>query len=161
RKAASAAGSTPRRGWAGAAALAVLAGVLGLVTVAAAQQLRAPQAEIAEARQQLEDQIVERQAVADGLRDRSGELSAGIDELQHETLASQDPALLRTLRVDSAVNGTSPVAGPGLVVTLADGGGGLSDTESEPGARVRDVDVQTVVNALWSSGAEAIEVDGQ
>jgi len=161
REAAVAAGAPARRGWAGVAALGILAALLGLLTVSATRELRAPQAEMAQARQLLEDQIVERRAEADGLRDRSLDLSAEIDELQHETLASQDPVLLRTLQLDSVVNGTSPVSGPGLVVTLSDGGGGLSDPESDPGSRVRDADVQTVVNALWSAGAEAIAVDDQ
>ncbi|GAA1736200.1 DUF881 domain-containing protein [Isoptericola hypogeus] len=141
--------------------LALLGVLLGLLTVSAARELRAPQAEVAAARQLLEDQIVERRQTGDSLREQSVDLSAQIEALQHSALASQDPALLQTLRLDAVVNGSTPVSGPGLVVTLADGGGGLEDSEADPGARVRDADVQTVVNALWASGAEAVAVDDQ
>jgi uncharacterized protein YlxW (UPF0749 family) len=159
RRAAS--GGSAGRGASTAVFLVLLAVVLGLLTVSAARELRAPQAEVAQAREVLEGQIVERREVADGLRSRSVELSAEIEGLQHAALAQRDPELLTRIRLDGVVNGSTPVSGPGLVVTLSDGGGGLSEAEDDEGARVRDTDVQTVVNALWTAGAEAVAVDGQ
>lgn len=149
------------RRWTGVVLLLLLGVLLGLLTVSAARELRAPEAGVSEARQVLENQIVDRRASADDLRERSVQLSAEIESLQHSALESQDPALLQTLRLDGVVNGSTAVSGPGLVVTVSDGGGGLEDAETEPSSRVRDADVQTVVNALWASGAEAIAVDGQ
>ncbi|WP_166847722.1 DUF881 domain-containing protein [Isoptericola sp. BMS4] len=155
------AGVVPRRRWTGAVLLVLLAVLLGLLTVSAAQELRAPQAEVSQARAVLEDQIVERREAADALRGRSVELSAEIEDLQHSALSQRDPDLLETLRVDGVVNGSTPVEGPGLVVTLSDGESGDLSGSDDGGSRVRDTDVQTVVNALWASGAEAIAVDGE
>ena len=64
--------------------------------------------------------------------------------------------------------GAVPLTGPGLLVTLANAdptadedpvGGGTE--ESDPRGRVRDGDLQLVVNALWAAGAEAISINGQ
>jgi uncharacterized protein YlxW (UPF0749 family) len=59
------------------------------------------------------------------------------------------------------------VTGPGLLVTLAnadpkaaaDPVGGTAQG-NHPG-RVRDGDLQLVVNALWAAGAEAVSINGQ
>jgi uncharacterized protein YlxW (UPF0749 family) len=56
---------------------------------------------------------------------------------------------------------------PGLLITVAnadptadaDPVGGAA--EEDPRGRVRDGDLQQVVNALWASGAEAISINGQ
>jgi len=61
-----------------------------------------------------------------------------------------------------------PVTGPGLLVTLANADPGADDdpvggrtTEEDPRGRVRDGDLQLVVNALWAAGAEAVSINGQ
>ena len=162
RRAAHDAGRTARRGRPGAVLVALVGVVLGIVTVTAAQALRAPQESIAAARALLEEEISERSDEAAGLEVRAAELSAEIEELQRATLEARDPAVLDQLRLDAVATGTTPVQGPGLVVTLTDGGAsGLSAAAADPDARVRDVDVQRVVNALWASGAEAISVEDQ
>ena len=64
--------------------------------------------------------------------------------------------------------GEAPVAGPGVVLTVNDapqaqptddsqdrGGGTAGD------GRVLDRDLQTMVNGLWSAGAEAVAVNGR
>ncbi|GAA3074125.1 hypothetical protein GCM10020000_68890 [Streptomyces olivoverticillatus] len=68
----------------------------------------------------------------------------------------------------SLLAGATPVQGPGVKVVVDDakqaktsGGGpressGFSDT-----GRVRDRDMQRIVNGLWQSGAEAIAINGQ
>jgi uncharacterized protein YlxW (UPF0749 family) len=66
-------------------------------------------------------------------------------------LADQTAAL-------SATAGATEVHGPGVVVRLADASGA---TASNADARIQDVDVAAVVNALWEAGAEAIAVNGQ
>jgi len=59
-----------------------------------------------------------------------------------------------------AASGTTAVAGPGIVVRLADSTSG--DQSANPSdTKIQDVDIQAVVNALWSAGAEAIAVNGQ
>jgi uncharacterized protein YlxW (UPF0749 family) len=154
-------GRLPDRGSSsGVVLLLLLALVLGLMTAAAARQLRAPQEGVAAARELLEEEIRVRSAEAEQLQASSAALSAEIERLQRETLASRDPALAEQLRLDGLVNGSTAVSGPGLVVTLTDGGGGLEGS-GDPGTRVQYTDIRTVVNALWSAGAEAISVDDQ
>ena len=161
RRALAEAGLSVRRRPARLLALFLVAVLLGGMTVAAARQLRVPREGVAAARALLEQQIADRAATADELRQRSSELSAEIEELQRTALSGQDPALLEDLRLDGVVNGSTPVSGPGLVVSLTDGGRGLTEEDVDPSSRVLDIDVQTVVNALWSAGAEAISVDDQ
>ena len=60
-----------------------------------------------------------------------------------------------------------PVIGPGLRVTLANAESSADQdpvgetTEEAAGGRVRDGDLQLVVNALWAAGAEAVSINGQ
>jgi uncharacterized protein YlxW (UPF0749 family) len=60
-----------------------------------------------------------------------------------------------------------PVSGPGLLVTLANAGPDADDdpvggtTEEDPRGKVRDGDLQLVVNALWAAGAEAVSINDQ
>ncbi|MBO0610176.1 DUF881 domain-containing protein [Myceligenerans salitolerans] len=128
---------------------------LGLVVTVAVVHLRAPQPAATQARSVLADQVAERSLQVESLTDRSVALAAEVDELENAgTLPS---ALRETNDLDKLANGTTAVSGPGLVVTLTDGG--LADDES--GQRVWDTDLQYVVNALWASGAEAIAVGGE
>ncbi|MBD5787506.1 DUF881 domain-containing protein [Cellulosimicrobium terreum] len=157
-----AAGLEPRRRSAGVAVLVTLAVVLGLATTAAAVDLRAPRPDAIAARDVLEQEIIKRQDDADGLVTRSDDLSAEVEQLQGEALAGVDDGMLADLAREGAVTGTRAVEGPGLVVTLTDATsdlapGELPDSES----RVQDSDLQQVVNALWSGGAEAIAINGQ
>src|SRR5690606_40019133 len=71
-----AAGGAPPRGRAGAVGLVALAVVLGLVTTAAAVQLRAPQPGVIAARETLEQEILTRQGVAEEQSGRGAALSA-------------------------------------------------------------------------------------
>ncbi|GAB2624085.1 DUF881 domain-containing protein [Streptomyces capparidis] len=68
----------------------------------------------------------------------------------------------------SLLAGASPVAGPGLKLVVndaktarqGDGDGPRGSSFSDSG-RLRDRDLQRVVNGLWESGAEAIAINGQ
>lgn len=150
-----------RRSPAGVVLLVLVAVVLGLMSASAARQLRVPQEGVAEARALLEEEIRTRSAQAEDLQASAAELSAEIEVLQAATLASRDPALAERLRLDGLANGSTAVTGPGLVVTLTDGGGGLTEGSVEPGALVQYTDIRTVVNALWAAGAEAVSVEDQ
>jgi uncharacterized protein YlxW (UPF0749 family) len=150
-----------RRSPSGVVLLVLVAILLGLMSASAARQLRVPQEGVAAARALLEEEIRARSAQAEDLQARSAELSAEIENLQAATLASRDPGLAERLRLDGLANGSTAVTGPGLVVTLTDGGAGLTEGSDEPGSRVQYTDIRTVVNALWAAGAEAISVDDQ
>lgn len=89
-------------------------------------------------------------------------LQARLDRLRVSTAQERDAALASTragdrlaarLAADELAAGTLAVTGPGLRVTLDDAVGGDN--------RIVDRDVQSVVNALWAAGAEAIGINGE
>ncbi len=68
-----------------------------------------------------------------------------------KTLTSRAAAL-------AALTGAAPVTGPGIQVTVDDAPGASA---SQGGGIVLDTDLQTLANALWQSGAEAVAINGQ
>jgi uncharacterized protein YlxW (UPF0749 family) len=152
-----AAGRPRRRGGVGTVAVAALAVALGAATTWSVLALRAPQPSAIAAREVLAGQITERSAEVDRLRERSGALSDEIAVLQQQALSGVDAPLLDRLAVDSVASGATAVTGDGLRITLQD-----ADTDDDdPNGRVRDSDLQLVVNGLWASGAEAVAVNGE
>ncbi|WP_406206105.1 DUF881 domain-containing protein [Streptomyces sp. NBC_01017] len=166
RKKAAGDGGLPRtlRAKLGLAAGLVLAALV--VTVGAAQaRVAAPV--VAKEREELVDRIDRETAAADQLEET-------VDKLRDDVSARQREALKSTGDSDQGelvgiLAGAVEVHGPGvkLIVndskeTASSGGGdprgtsGFSDT-----GRVRDRDMQRVVNGLWESGAEAISINGQ
>ncbi|MBX4169962.1 DUF881 domain-containing protein [Rhodococcus sp. DMU2021] len=95
------------------------------------------------------------------------ELGAAVDE-RRTTLFSDGgdgATILDRLRDAEAAAAATPVRGPGITVTLTEPTArpNLSDAariEDRPTALVLDRDLQSVVNALWAAGAEAVEVGG-
>ncbi|WP_251075495.1 DUF881 domain-containing protein [Streptomyces sp. ISL-12] len=148
----------------GLAAGLVLAALV--VTVGAAQaRVAAPAA--AKEREELIDRIDQETSAADDLED-------DVDALRADVSARQRVALRHTGdgergELVGILSGAVAVHGPGVKLVVNDakdastGGGGeprgtsgFSDT-----GRVRDRDLQRVVNGLWASGAEAISINGQ
>ena len=120
-----------------------------------------------------------RAALVDDIRRDSevtDELAVQLESLRAEVTSTRDDLLAASAVGQRALDDLAraedggaavPVAGPGLLVTLANAdpeadddpvGGGADD---DPRGRVRDGDLQLVVNALWSAGAEAISINGQ
>ena len=148
-----AAGRTRRGSGAVLVSTVILAATL-LVVVAAVQAHRgAPAA--SRARDRLLAQVQSRNAALADLQDRLNTLRAETDRLQGAALASTGAGerLSARLANEELVAGTTAVQGPGLQVTLDDAPQGVN--------RVLDHDLQTVVNALWAAGAEAVAVNGQ
>ncbi|TQF68455.1 DUF881 domain-containing protein [Rhodococcus spelaei] len=95
------------------------------------------------------------------------DLAARTDALRAQALAgdARGSGVLTRLGAQEQAAGLDPVHGPGIVVTLTDPAArpDLSD-QSRPAARAKPVildrDLQTVVNALWAGGAEAVAVGG-
>lgn len=103
------------------------------------------------------DQILSQVQVS---RERGSILAAERDELAVQADSARAAALAGTAegaplldRIDDleAASAASAVHGPGVTITLADGG-------SEGRSIVLDRDLRAVVNALWASGAEAISI---
>ncbi|QCQ93839.1 DUF881 domain-containing protein [Rhodococcus sp. SGAir0479] len=94
------------------------------------------------------------------------ELAARVEDLRARVLAgdAEGAEVLGRLRELEAAAAVEPVHGPGLVVTLTDPAArpDLSDSSQRvggsPQAGVLDRDLQSVVNAMWASGAEAVAV---
>ncbi len=101
-------------------------------------------------------------------------LTAELEDVRTEVARTREELLtasvvgqraLDAVRAAEQAAAAVPVTGPGLLVTLAnaeadaDPVGGT--TEADPRGRVRDGDLQLVVNALWAAGAEAISINDQ
>lgn len=148
-------------GLAGGLVLAAL-----VVTVGASQaHVAAPV--VAKERQELIDRIDRETAAAD-------KLESGVDRLREDVGARQRAALQQTggsqADVVSLLSGATAVHGPGVKLVVNDakeassGGDGTNPRESagfSDTGRVRDRDMQRVVNGLWASGAEAVSINGQ
>ncbi|MFA3878853.1 DUF881 domain-containing protein [Streptomyces sp. MMCC 100] len=166
RKKADGSGGMPKtlRAKLGLAAGLVLAALV--VTVGAAQARVAAPA-VAKEREELVDRIEGETSAAD-------KLEKNVDELRDDVNARRREALEKSGEGDRSdlvgtLAGAVEVHGPGVKLVVNDakdvgtgadgkprGTSGFSDT-----GRVRDRDMQRVVNGLWESGAEAISINGQ
>ncbi len=95
------------------------------------------------------------------------ELGAAVDERRTALFSDggDGATILDRLRDAETAAAATPVRGPGITVTLTEPAArpNLSDAarlEDRPTALVLDRDLQSVVNALWAAGAEAVEVGG-
>ncbi|MFJ8010495.1 DUF881 domain-containing protein [Streptomyces fagopyri] len=166
RKKAAGAGGMPKtvRARLGLAAGLVLAALV--VTVGAANaRIAAPV--VAKERQELIDRIQRETSSAD-------KLEAGVDTLRDDVSAQQREALKKQGGGDQAdlvgiLSGAVAVHGPGVKLVVNDAKeatqGGDGDPRETSGfsdtGRIRDRDMQRVVNGLWESGAEAVSINGQ
>jgi uncharacterized protein YlxW (UPF0749 family) len=113
----------------------------------------------------LVDLVRETQAAVNRLKAERDELAAKIDSTH---LKSSDAALAAMLRRSAELAGEAdmnPVHGPGLVVTLddaqRDANGRFPRDASPDDLVVHQQDIGAVLNALWSAGAEAIQMQDQ
>jgi uncharacterized protein YlxW (UPF0749 family) len=166
RKRAEGAGGLPKtvRAKLGLAAGLVLAALV--VTVGAAQaRVAAPV--VAKEREELIDRIDRETTAAD-------KLESTVDKLRDDVSARQQKALKQSGGGDRAdlvgiLSGAVEVHGPGVRLVVDDAKeattGGDGDPRETSGfsdtGRVRDRDMQRVVNGLWESGAEAVSINGQ
>lgn len=146
----------------GLAACLVLA---ALVVTLGAAQARVSAPVLAKEREELIDRIDGETAAADTLESQVDKLREDVGRRQRKALEKHggDQGELVAL-----LAGATPVRGPGVKLVVDDakeadaGGGGPRESSgfSDTG-RVRDRDLQRVVNGLWESGAEAIAINGQ
>ncbi|MBL1109913.1 DUF881 domain-containing protein [Streptomyces sp. 5-8] len=152
------------------AKLVLAAGLVlaALVVTVGAAQARVAAPVVAKERQELIDRI-------DSETEDADQLESTVDKLRDDVSARQRAALKSSggsADVDLAglLSGATAVHGPGVKLVVNDakeastGGDGTNPREtsdfSDTG-RVRDRDMQRVVNGLWASGAEAISINGQ
>ncbi|MFF1445402.1 DUF881 domain-containing protein [Streptomyces sp. NPDC058295] len=147
--------------------LAVGLVLAALVVTVGAAQARVAAPVVAKEREELIDRI-------DRETDAADALESTVDKLRDDVSSRQQEALKQSGGSGQAdlvgiLSGAVEVHGPGVKLVVDDAkeattGGdgnpretsGFSDT-----GRVRDRDMQRVVNGLWASGAEAVSINGQ
>lgn len=139
--------------------------VAALVVTLGAAEARVSAPVVAKEREELIDRIDAETRAADTLESDVDELRSDVSERQRKALEPHggDQGELVAL-----LSGATPVEGPGVKLVVDDagntdqGGGGPRESSSfADTGRVRDRDMQRVVNGLWESGAEAIAINGQ
>ena len=138
-----------------------------LVVTVGAAQARVAAPVVAKERQELIDRIDREGDTADTLEENVDKLRDDVSSRQREALKESGESGKADLV--GILSGAAAVHGPGVKLVVNDAkeattGGdgnpretsGFSDT-----GRVRDRDMQRVVNGLWESGAEAISINGQ
>ncbi|MFC8700442.1 DUF881 domain-containing protein [Streptomyces parvus] len=139
--------------------------VAALVVTLGAAEARVAAPVVAKEREELIDRINAETQAADTLESDVDKLRADVSERQRKALEQHggDQGQLVAL-----LAGATPVEGPGVKLIIDDakntdqGGGGPRESSGfADTGRVRDRDMQRVVNGLWESGAEAIAINGQ
>lgn len=137
--------------------LVVAAAVLGfLLAVAAAQNYRS-----APAAEKQRNELIDRVNQADGrltdLRNHQSQLADEVRRLQASGLSNDSAGTALQQKLDDLElqTGAISVTGPGIKAVIDD----AKNADDKEG-RLLDVDLQQLVNGLWTAGAEAISVNG-
>ncbi|WP_380281459.1 DUF881 domain-containing protein [Kitasatospora purpeofusca] len=141
-----------------------LALVGAVVTVGAVNAHKA-EPTLAKERDALIHRINDANGSADRLQQQVQDLRRKVESTQQQALASGDGDAAAV----AGVVGLGEVTGPGVKLVVEDapgtGTGGNVDPRAGQGfsnsGRLRDRDLQLVVNGLWASGAEAVSINGQ
>jgi uncharacterized protein YlxW (UPF0749 family) len=168
--AAGAAGRRPKRPrWRARALVALTMGIAGLLVSVTYDQAAAGAKGREQVRGALIGDIDHESAVSDDLQGQLDALSRQVTRTRDELLTHSTVGQRALDELARAEQGSAAVqvTGPGLLVTLAnadpkanaDPVGGTA--QDNPQGRVRDGDLQLVVNALWAAGAEAVSINGQ
>lgn len=109
----------------------------------------------------------------------SNDLERQAEDLASQVAAERDAALAASNQGNAtqgqlasleSCTGLVPVRGPGMVVTVGDAApqqqtdpitGQPVELLPDENGRISDRDLQTVVNAIWAAGAEAIAINGR
>ncbi|GAA2349808.1 DUF881 domain-containing protein [Streptomyces kunmingensis] len=150
------------------AKLGLAAGLVlaALVVTVGAAQARVAAPVVAKEREELIDRIEQETESADKLEGRVDSLRTDVGDMQREALKKHGGEQGELMGV---LSGAVAVHGPGVKLVVDDAksarsGGGSGPRESagfSDTGRVRDRDMQRVVNGLWQSGAEAVSINGQ
>lgn len=151
-----------------AAGLLLLGFVLAIAYRATLRQ--APDSE--RVRQALVQDVRDGSALSDSLQRRAQQLSGQLSRQRDAALTASrdgDRAAAQVRRLEEAA-AQRAVHGPGVVVVVGDASG-TDQVDPNTGQRVpvsvddngriQDRDLQSLVNALWAAGAEAVSVGGQ
>jgi uncharacterized protein YlxW (UPF0749 family) len=140
--------------------VALAAALLGFLAVQAASQPRSAPArgirrlELVDLIQQQDERIRDLQGKVRALRRDLAEVSARApDSTEVQAFQAEVDEL-------AFMAGGGGLSGPGVVVTLDDSDLARSPSGDPNDLVIHEQDIQTVVNALWVAGAEAVAVNG-
>ena len=149
------------RGWRIAAVLVCLVGGLLLGTARSFSQGK----DIRDRSVDLAELVVGAEARVRSAEDRAADLQARIDAAAQEDVSPQVEQVRRRADNLEAAAGLTSVHGPALSVTLSDAprdsDGNYPSGVDPDDLVVHQQDVQSVVNALWAGGAEAMMIMDQ
>lgn len=140
--------------------------IAAMVVTLGAAEARFAAPVLAKERQELIDRVERADERADGLE-------RDIDRLRTDVAARQRAALKQPGggqgELVALLSGATEVRGPGIKLVVddaksassGDGGGPRESTGFADTGRLRDRDMQKIVNGLWQSGAEAVSINGQ
>jgi uncharacterized protein YlxW (UPF0749 family) len=140
--------------------LAAVLMVLGFMVLTSATATRAARRNAEPRRSQLVTLIRSRQREVGQLSDRLVRLRAQASRAQRSLLRRENVSSARVKR-EQLLAGLTDVKGGGIEVVLRDSDRSARDLTVRDALRIRDTDMQRVVNALWAAGAEAVAVNGQ
>lgn len=150
------------------AKLALAAGLVlaAMVVTLGAAEARVAAPVLAKERQELIDRVERADARADGLEGDIERIRSDVADRQRAALKHPGGGQGDLVAL---LSGATEVKGPGIKLVVDDakdassgGGGGPRESAgfSDTG-RLRDRDMQKIVNGLWQSGAEAVSINGQ
>ncbi|SOD64061.1 Uncharacterized conserved protein YlxW, UPF0749 family [Streptomyces zhaozhouensis] len=136
----------------------------GLVVTLGAAQAREAAPTVAREREELLERVHDGTRQLDDLQARVDALRSDVDARQRVALSDEDAERAELVAL---LAGASAVEGPGVKLVVDDAedvagtAGGPRDDGFAQTGRVRDRDLQRVVNGLWQAGAEAVTVNDQ
>ncbi|OIJ66976.1 DUF881 domain-containing protein [Streptomyces mangrovisoli] len=151
------------------ARLVLAAGLVlaALVVTVGAAQARVAAPVVAKERQELIDRIDRETKAADKLESNVNKLRDDVSDRQRAALRTSGGSAQADLV--GILSGATAVHGPGVKLVVNDAKEATSGGNGDPRetadfsdtGRVRDRDMQRVVNGLWQAGAEAVSINGQ
>ncbi|WP_425443875.1 DUF881 domain-containing protein [Streptomyces aidingensis] len=137
--------------------------LIAMVITLGAAQARSSLPAVAKERRELIDRIESGTERADRLQEEVDALRDDLADREREALREEGG---EQAELTALLAGAVAVTGPGLEIVVDDAesvaqglpDGARDDTDT---GRVRDRDLQRIVNGLWASGAEAVAVNGR
>ena len=139
--------------------MVLAAGLLGFLAVLAATRPAGSPRELR--RFELADLVQSEDDRVRALRLELSRIEAELAELDRERGDADLNALREEVALLAEAGGSAPLEGPGLVVTLDDSSQARSPSGDPNDLVVHEADIQTVVNALWAAGGEAVAINGE
>ncbi|MGQ0843900.1 MAG: DUF881 domain-containing protein [Sporichthyaceae bacterium] len=136
--------------------------VAGAVLGTAAGQTRVNAQAVSAARNTLIERVTAKTAEADELERRVLAERAGVDATRSAALALTEAGSAAGSELErlALLAGTTAVRGPGIRVVVDDAPNSSVRGEGSSG-RIRDSDLQRLLNGLWLAGAEAVSINNQ